>query len=129
MRSLLAFLSLSCAAACTTVPSSPDPLAFRGEAACPARFEAARAEVQWRKNVVDSGRIGGVILAGTGPAVAIGGMVLDEQPSTPPVETFVAGAGLAAGGVLVVILTGTVIPDLEAHAALARAAYERPCPG
>ncbi len=82
--------------ACTTVPSAPDPLAFKGDAACPAQFTAAKEKVQWRKNVVDYGRIGGVILAMSGPAVAIGGMVLDEQPSTPPVETFAAGIGLSA---------------------------------
>jgi hypothetical protein len=116
-------------AACTTVPSAPDPLAFKGDAACPAQFDAAKEEVQWRKNVVDYGRIGGVLLAASGPAVALGGMVFDEQPATPPVETFATGIGLSAAGVLTVVLTGTVIPDLEAQAAVARRAYATPCPG
>jgi hypothetical protein len=129
MRYVLTLALFVATTACTTVPSAPDPLAFKGDAACPAQFDAAKDEVQWRKNVVDYGRIGGVILAASGPAVAIGGIVLDEQPATPPVETFVAGAGLSAAGVLAIVLTGSVIPDLEAQAAVARHAYATPCPG
>ena len=116
-------------AACATVPSAPNPLTFTGEAKCPATFEAAKSEVAWRKNVVDYGRIGGGVLAASGPAVAIGGMVLDDKPATPPVEAFVAGAALTASGVLTVVLTGIVVPDLEEHAAVARHAYANACPG
>lgn len=129
MRHATALAVLVVTTACTTVPSAPDPLAFKGDAACPAKFDAAKEEVQWRKNVVDYGRIGGVVLAASGPAVALGGMVLDDQPSTPPVEAFATGIGLSAAGILTVVLTGSIIPDLEAQAAVARHAYATPCPG
>ena len=126
---IAALVLLTSSIGCATVPSAPNPLAYKGEAQCPATFEAARNEVAWRKNVVDYGRIGGVVLAASGPAVAIGGMVLDDEPATPPVESFAIGAGLTATGVLAVVLSGVVIPDLEQHAAVARHAYANACPG
>lgn len=100
---------------CKSVPSHPDPLAYTGEAACPVAFESEKDEVAWRKNVVTSGRIGGVLLAASGPAVMLGGIALDDQPATPPVEAFVIGAGLSASGVLAVVLSGVLVDDLEQH--------------
>ncbi len=52
--------------------------------------------------------IAGGILAAAGPAVVVAGVALDKDPATPPVEAFVAGAGLTVAGVATVLVAATL---------------------
>jgi hypothetical protein len=126
---LLAALPVGSSVGCQSVPLAPDPVTLGDTPACPAVFTSEVGEVQWRKNVVTAGRIGGIVLAAGGPAVAIGGIALDDQPATPPVEAFVLGGAMSTAGVIAVVMTGIVADDAELHAKRARAAYANACPG
>src|SRR4051812_27364885 len=53
--------------------------------------------------------VAGGIMAAAGPAVIIAGIALDKQPATPPVEAFIAGAGLTAAGVATIIVANAAL--------------------
>jgi hypothetical protein len=53
--------------------------------------------------------VAGGIMAAAGPAVIIAGIALDKQPATPPVEAFVAGAGLTTAGVTTILIANAAL--------------------
>jgi hypothetical protein len=53
--------------------------------------------------------VAGGVVAAAGPAVLIGGIVLDQTPATPPVEAYLAGAGLTTVGVATILVAYAVL--------------------
>ncbi len=51
----------------------------------------------------------GGLVAASGPAVVVAGVALNQQPTRPPVEAFVAGAGLATVGIATVLAANALM--------------------
>jgi hypothetical protein len=127
-RSALAALSVVALATVGCRSAGFDPAALGVSPQCPEKFEEAKGSYAWKNPVSVGGMAVGGLLGASGPAVVIAGIVLDPQPATPPVETFVIGAALASAGVATVIGASVLSSSAADDAEAAKLAYEHPCP-
>lgn len=114
-------------AGCRTI--APDPARLGETPACVPAFEDARRAYAWQSAGAIVGEAGGAVLAVAGPAVALAGIALDDQPATPPVEAFVAGGALTVAGVASVVIGGALADQSATTSARAQRAYAGDCRG